>query len=144
MKRFAVAAVLVVLAAAAAFGAAQDFGAFIVDVPDGWTPSVNGTTGIISKADNSGNISITIDATQGYSLKDLADAFRAEFAKSFASVGELEGPNDGDYEWEMTTTNGVESHALISGDDNQYMLIVVTGEVSQEEVGAMLATLQVK
>ena len=48
MKRLAVAVIAVVLSAAVAFGAAQDFGAFVIDVPDGWTASVDGTTGIIS------------------------------------------------------------------------------------------------
>ena len=143
MKRLAVAVIAVVLSAAVAFGAAQDFGAFVIDVPDGWTASVDGTTGIISKADNSGNMSITVDSTDGMSAKDLADAFRAEFAKSFTSVGELEGPNDGDYEWDMTN-NGVESHALVSVHESQFMLIVVTGAVTQDEAGAMLSTLQVK
>ena len=94
-------------------------------------------------ADNSGNMSITVDSTDGMSAKDLADAFRAEFAKSFTSVGELEGPNDGDYEWDMTN-NGVESHALVSVHESQFMLIVVTGAVTQDEAGAMLSTLQVK
>ena len=143
MKRLAMAVIAVVLSAAVAFGAAQDFGAFVIDVPDGWTASVNGPTGIISKADNTGNMSITVADTEGNSIEDLANAFRAEFATSFASIGDAE-ESDGDYEWDMTTANGVESHALISVHENQYMLIVVTGAVTQDEVGAMLSTLQVK
>ena len=136
--------VAVALSSAAAFAAPQDFGAFAVDVPAGWTAEQDGTTGILSKADNSGNISITIDSSDGASVKELAEAFRAEFAKSFASVGALEGPNDGDYEWEMKTADGVVSHALVSGTGDQFMLIVATGAISEEEVGAVISTLQIK
>lgn len=138
MKRAALAVMAVVLFVSAAF--AQNFGAFSVEIPDGWNASQNGPTAIISKPDNSGNVSITVAETQGFSLKDLAEAFRAEFSKSFASVGEAE-ESDGDYEWEMTTQNGVESHALISGAEGQYMLIVVTGAVNEDEVAAIMGAI---
>lgn len=138
MKRLALAVMAVVLFAALAF--AENFGAFSVDVPDGWNASQNGPTAILAKPDNSGSVSITVAETQGYALKDLAEAFRAEFAKSFASVGAAE-ESDGDYEWEMETKNGVESHALISGADGQYMLIVVTGEVDEDEVAAIMGAI---
>ena len=138
MKRFTLAVMAVVLFASFAF--AQNFGAFSVDVPDGWNAGQNGPTAILSKPDNSGNISITVADSEGIALKDLADAFRAEFAKSFASVGEAE-ELDGDYEWEMTTANGVESHALISGADGKYLLIVVTGEVNEDEVAAVMGAI---
>ena len=138
MKRLALAVMAVVLFATFAF--AQNFGAFSVDVPNGWNAEQNGPTAILSKPDNSGNVSITVADSEGASVKDLADAFRAEFAKSFASVGEAE-ENDGDYEWEMTTSNGVESHALISGAEGQYMLIVVTGAVDEDEVAGIMGSI---
>ena len=87
MKRsLALAAVLVLAVSAVAFGAVQDFGKFTVDVASGWTASQNGPTAIITKNDNTAQLSITVDAAQGNSAKDLAAAFVENFKGSFAKV----------------------------------------------------------
>ena len=65
MKRLVLAVLAVVLSAAMAFGAVQDFGAFTLDIPAGWTASAEGSMALVSKADNSGNFSLTIDDAQG-------------------------------------------------------------------------------
>ncbi|MBQ7221684.1 MAG: hypothetical protein IJS28_11980 [Synergistaceae bacterium] len=143
MKRLAVAAVLAVLSAAMAFGAVQDFGKFTLDVPEGWTASSEGSMALISKPDNTGNFSVTIDDSEGASIKDLAEAFRQEFTKSFEKVGPVEDAGDGDVEWAMQL-NGVESHAMLSVDGSQFMLIVATGDVDPEQIGGILATLKLK
>jgi len=144
MKRLLTALTLVAVFAAASFAAVQDFGAFTMDVPDGWTASQQGPTSIFTKNDNTASLSITVAETQGYSLKDLADAFVAEFKKSFASVGTPEGDANG-YSWVMTTNNGAESKAILSGDDSKYALFVVTGgENAPDDISAMMDSLTEK
>ena len=147
MKRLLVALTLVAIFAAASFAAEQDFGKFTVDVADGWTASQNGPTAIITKNDNTASLTITLDATQGYSRGDLAAAFVENFKNGgqFASVGTPEADADGDYSWNMTNKQGVESKALLTGDDEQYCLFVMTGvDAAGDEISAMLGSVKDK
>ena len=76
MGVLAVLAVSAVLAfSVAAFAEVKDFKDFTVDVPDDWTAAQDGTTVSVTANDKSAAISITVDATDGMSLKDLAAAF---------------------------------------------------------------------
>ena len=139
MKGLAAVAVVAVLAATAAFGAVQDFGAFTIDVPAGWTAERDGETVAFTKNDNTASMSITYDTTDGASLKEIADAF----------VDALKGKGlkkDGDgYTFTMTNENGVESKCFIAGDNKNYALIVVTGgENAPDDVAAMMDSLTEK
>ena len=130
MKRALILAVLFSFAASfAAFGAVQDFGAFTLDVPDGWSAQQQGPTAIVTKGDNSAQISVAILDPQGASREDFAKAFVDEFKKTFAEVGTPEADEDGDYSWDMKTEAGAESHAMLGKTDSgKYGLIVITGQ----------------
>ena len=139
MKRLAAAAVVVVISAAMAFGAVQDFGAFTIDVPAGWTAERDGETVAFTKNDNTASMSITYDTTDGASIKEIADAFvEALNGKGLAKDGE-------GYTFTMTNANGVESKCFLTGDDKNYALIVVTGgENAADDVAAMMDSLTEK
>lgn len=139
MKRIIIAAVLTAIFASLAFGAVQDFGKFTMDVPAGWTATPDGETIGFVKNDNSASMSITVDSTEGASLKEIADAF----------VQALNGKDlkkDGDgYSFGMTNANGVDSKCFLDGDDKNYALIVVTGiENAADEISAMMDSLTEK
>ena len=139
MKRLAAAAVVAVLAATAAFGAVQDFGAFTIDVPAGWTAERDGETVVFMKNDNTASMSITYDTTDGASLKDIAD----EYVEALKGKG-LTKEGDG-YKFTMTNANGVESKCYIAGDEKNYALFVVTGgENAPDDVAAMMDSLEEK
>ena len=139
MKRLVLAAVLALALTTAAFAGVQDFGNFTVDVPAGWTAEQDGETVGIVKNDNTASMSITVDATEGATIKELADAF----------VDALNGRNlkadGGNYTFEMTNANGVDSKAFLSGEGGKYALIVVTGlENAPDEISAIINSLQEK
>ena len=145
MKRLLTVTAIIALFASAAFAATQDFGKFTVDVADGWTASQQGPTAVIVKNDNTASLSITLDATGGASRADLANAFVEEFKKSFTSVSAPEADADGDYTFTMVNGNGIESKALLTGDDEQYCLFVMTGvDAAGDEISAMLGSVQDK
>ncbi|MBQ9420055.1 MAG: hypothetical protein IJU31_06760 [Synergistaceae bacterium] len=121
MKRLFVAFALVALFAVAAFAGVQDFGKFTVDVPEGWTASQDGETVAFLKNDNTASASVTVAETEGASLKELADAFVE------ALGGKNLQPVDGTFTFEFTNENGVVSKAVLSGDDKNYALFVMTG-----------------
>ena len=139
MKKLFLALTLVAVFAAASFAGVQDFGKFTIDVPEGWTATQDGETVGIVKNDNSAALSISVDSTEGASLKEIAD----EFVKA------LNGRNltftDGTYQFEMTNANGVDSKAVLSGDDSNYALFVITGaENAPDEITKMLDSVKEK
>lgn len=144
MKRSLVlAAVLVVVLTAAAFG--QDFGKFTMNIAEGWTGSQNGPTAIATKNDNTASFTVTVAAMEGATKAQLAEAFAAEFKKSFAEVGTPEADKDGDYSWDMKTANGVESHALLSSDGGDYVLMVMTNvAAAPDDFTAMIGSIEKK
>ncbi len=144
MKRLLIALTLVAVFATASFSAVKDFGAFTVDVPDGWTASQEGPTAIIVKNDNTASLTITVDSTQGNSLGDLAAAFVETFKNGgqFKSVSSPEKDSDGDYSFTMVNNQDVESKALLSEDSGKYILLVMTGE--DEGISAMLGSIKEK
>ena len=123
MKRSAVLSVMaVLLTAACAFGAVQDFGKFTLDIPEGWSASQDGETVAVTKADNSAAMSITFDSAEGASLEELAAAFAKEL-----SASDPKPTGDGDYTFSFNQ-NGVESKCLLSGGEGMYILVVMTGD----------------
>ena len=139
MKRLFTAAALVALFAAAAFAGVQDFGKFTVDVPEGWTATADGETVGIVKNDNTASASITVSETEGSSLKEIADAFvQALGGKNLAA-------DNGAYTFEFTNQNGVDSKAVLSGDDKNYALIIMTGvENAPDDFGKIINSLTEK
>lgn len=144
MKRsLALVAVLVLVLTAAAFG--QDFGKFTMNIAEGWTGSQNGYTAIASKNDNTASLTVTIAPAEGATKAQLAEAFVSEFRKSFAEVGTPEADKDGDYSWDMKTANGVESHAMLSSDGGDYVLLVMTNVVAApDDFTAMIGSIKKK
>ena len=140
MKRLsALAAVLALVLASAAFAGVQDFGSFTVDVPAGWTATQDGETVGIVKNDNTASISISVDSTDGASAKELADAF----------VEALKGKNlkqdSGAYTFSFDNGNGVNSEAILMAEGGKYALFVVTGkENAPAEVSAIVNSLTEK
>ena len=143
MKRFAVVLALVFAFAISAFAA--DFGAFTADVPAGWTAEQNGPTGIFTKGDNSASITITVAETGGATVQQLAEAFAAEFANNgFTNITTPEKDSDGDYSFDMKNPNGIESHALVSVNEDKYMLVTATGEGLEDDLVSILGSLAMK
>ena len=146
MKRsLALAAVLVVVLSAAAFAGVQEFAKFTINVADGWTAVDNQGTAVITKNDNSAQLTISVADAGGATKAQLAEAFVAEFKKTFAEVGTPVADEDGDYSWEMKTTNGAVSEAYLSADGSDFMLFVVTNrQAAPDDISAMLGSIKDK
>ena len=138
-KTFAVFALLaIVFSAGAAFGFVQKFDKFSVDVPEGWTANQDGPTVLLIKMDNTASMSITVADTEGMNRKALAEAFVKEL-----NGKNLERDSDGDYSFEMVNENGVTSHCLLTGDDEEYCLFVMTGiENARDDMSAILGSVK--
>ena len=144
MKRTIMLAAFVAVAiTAAAF--AQDFGAFTMDVPAGWSASVEGPTGIAIKDDKSASLSVTIMPAEGNTAKTFAEAFAEEFKGSFATVTTPEADSDGSYSWTMTSAEGITSNAMLGVEDDKCKLVVITGlDAAGGEIADMLQSIKEK
>ena len=139
MKRLSIALLITALFAAASFAAVQDFGAFTVDVPEGWTATQDGETVGIVKNDNSAAVSISYDSTDGASAQELAEAF-----VSALNGRDLQGGNNA-FTFAMTNASGVESTCYLYTENEKYALVVVTGkENAPDEVDAIVGSLKDK
>ena len=148
MKRsLALAAVLAVVLSAAAFAGVQEFGKFSINVADGWTAVDNQGTAVITKNDNTAQLTISVADAQGMTKAQLAEAFVAEFKKSGA-YSEITAPvadSDGDYSWDMKTQAGAESHAMLSAEDGDFMLFVMTNvQNAPDDFTAMIGSIKQK
>ncbi len=141
MKRFVLSLALVFAFSFAAFAGVQDFGAYTVDVPEGWTAEQDGSTVNILKNDNSALLSITYDDAEGMSAADLAKAFSEQFG---GSAPAKDGEN---YTFEFKNANGVASTGIVAVDSGsgKFVLFVITGaENAPEEISGMIGSLQDK
>ena len=140
MKRFALAALVVALTAVCAFGAVQDFGKFTLDIPTGWTATQDGSTVGIVKDDNTASMSITIDSTEGAALKDIAE----ELSKELSGT-KPEADSDGNYSFDFMNQNDVNSHCIITAEEGEYALLVLTGsENAPDDMTAILGSFKMK
>ena len=140
MKRFALAALVVALTAVCAFGAVQDFGKFTLDIPAGWTATQDGSTVGIVKDDNTASMSITIDSTEGAALKDIAE----ELSKELSGT-KPEADSDGNYSFDFMNQNDVNSHCIITAEEGEYALLVLTGsENAPDDMTAILGSFKMK
>jgi len=146
MKRLlALSAVFALAMASAAFAGVQDFGKFTVDVPQGWTGTTQQGTAVITKNDNSAQLTISIEDAGGATKKELAEAFVAEFKKSFTEVSEPVADADGDYSWDMKTAAGADSHAMLSIEGKDFVLLVITNpQAAPAELSSMLGSIKQK
>lgn len=146
MKRLlTLAALLALLVSSAAFAGVQDFGKLTVDVAQGWTGTVQDGTVVITKNDNTSQLTISIADAGGATKAQLAEAFAAEFSKSFVSVSKPEADKDGDYSWDMKTANGADSHAILTVEGSEFVLLVITNPTAApSDLSAMLDSIKQK
>ncbi len=139
MKKLSLALVFALLISVSAFAGVQEFGSLVIDVPAGWTATQDGTTVGIVKNDSSASMSVTLETNEGVSIHDLATAYAKEL--NGTEPTQIKGGTfDGDW-----TFNFGNSEALISGDDKNYILIVVTGaDNAASELTAMMDSIAIK
>ncbi|MBR1438380.1 MAG: hypothetical protein IJ697_00320 [Synergistaceae bacterium] len=136
MKRLTLFLMLMMIPAMA-YADIEEFRYFSLNVPEGWTAVESGDVVSVSADDKSGSLSITAGSPKGKSIAELAVSFSNEL-KGTKPVSD----DEGNYTFELN--NGI-SQAMITGDEDFYMLIIGTGFVSNgETLGEILGSLEMK
>ena len=129
--------ILMFMISGKAFADIEDFKYFSLDVPEGWTADESGDVVSVIADDRSGSLSITAGNPKGISIAGLAFSFSHE-------LNGTDPVSDDEGNYTFGFNNGI-SHAMITGDDDFYMLIVATGFISNAEtLGEILNSLEMK
>ena len=137
MRRVTACVMMLMLWSSWAFADIQEFRYFSLDVPEGWTAEESDSVVTVYANDKTGSLVITTGEPGGASLEEIAGAFCDELGG-----GVPVSDDEGNYTFEFN--NGI-SQAMVTGDEEFYMLIVGTGFVSNAEtLGEILASLEMK
>lgn len=129
-------AVLVLVMCSCACARVQKFGHFTVDVPSGWTGELQGSTLVVKSNTVNASMAVAFNETGGASLADIAERLYIQMEGS-----DLQQDEDGDYVFTFTNLAGGESYAMITGDEDYYLVLSLTGydnEDVQEELEAIM------
>ncbi len=112
------------------------FGHFSVDVPSGWTGELQGQTLIVKSERVNASVAVAFAETGGASLTEIVERLYTQMD------GEgLEKDSDGDYTFTFTNLAGGQSFAIITGEDDYYLVLSITGydvEEVQADIEAIL------
>ena len=127
---------VVMLVASCAYAELQDFENFSLEIPEGWTAIEDGAVVSVSANDGSASLTITTDRPGDMSIEELASEIARE-------VGGTLPEKDSDDNYSFTFDDG-KSLAVITGDEDFYMLIVGTDIEDNGQVGEILDSLEMK
>ena len=129
--------IMAMLITSCAYADVHEFKYFSLDVPEGWTSEETGAVVQVKADDDSGSLVIMTDIPEVKSLADIATNFALEFGGSIPEKDE-----DGNYTFEF---NNGRSQAIVTGDEEFYMIIVGNGiENNGDVLGAILESLEMK
>ena len=125
--------------ASCAYSEIMEFENFYVDVPEDWSVNENKNENSIEiTADNkTGSLSIISGSTNGKSISQIANEYSQ---KMYGTQPEF----DNDERYTFNFNNGI-SQAVITGDEDFYMLVIGTGiEANSEIMQGILESLEMK
>ena len=70
-----------------------------------------------------------------------------EFKKSgaYTEISKPEADKDGDFSWDMKTTAGAESHAMLSVENGEFILLVMTNvQAAADDFSNMIGSIKQK
>lgn len=121
--------------------AAQDFGTFSMDVPEGWIASVGeGGAAAVIAPKNEAAVTIAAEKLEGLSPEEGVKIFARELGGS-----EPQKTSDGEYAFTFLR-NGVTNRAIFRVRKERFILITITDEAGkhQQTIEAMLKSLAEK
>ena len=137
MMKCALLCVSLLLIGSCSYADVEEFRYFSLNIPEGWTANESGDVVNVTADDKSGSLMITAGNPNGESVRNLAVRFSREMRGT-----EPVSDDEGDYTFELN--NGI-SQAMITGDEDFYMLIIASGFVrNAETLGEILDSLEMK
>lgn len=108
--------------ATASFANVQSFKHFSVDVPQGWEAAEDGEVVSMLAPGHAAAVSIAVDSAEGMTTENLAKTMSTQLKGSTPVAVE-----SGGYAFTFKNQSGVESKSTLFVNNNQYVMITVTG-----------------
>ena len=135
MKKLCALILGLVLTAGTACAELQTFGNISLNVADGWAASQIGNTLVLMKGDLSSSLTVSQGETGDRAISDLAHEFALKFNGTMPKKNDTVG-------YEFTFRDGA-SHAVFSGDNGAYVLIVMTNiKNAPDDFTSMLSSMK--
>lgn len=128
---------LVLSMATAALANVQSFKHFSIDVPQGWEAAEDGEVVSILAPGHTAAVSIAVDSAEGMTTENLAKAMSTQLKGSTPVAADAGG-----YAFTFKNQSGVESKSTLFVNNNQYVMITVTG--SHPDVPKILQSIKDK
>ena len=100
----------------------QKFEHFSVNVPTGWSAELQGQTLLVKSKRMNASVAVAFAETGGASLSDIAERLYTQMEGE-----DIERDSDGDYTFTFTNLAGGRSFAIITGTEEYYLVLSVTG-----------------
>ena len=122
-----------------AFAEIQKFDHFSVDVPEGWDANLQDSTLVVKSRNVDASITVAFNQMGDAELSDIAERLYIQMDGT-----DLEEDEDGDYIFNFRNPAGSDSVALITGEENYYLVLSITGfneESVQKDIEKILDTI---
>jgi len=119
------------------FANTQSFKHFSVDVPQGWEAAEDGEVVSILAPGHVAAISVAVDSAEGMTTENLAKTMATQLKGSTPVAVDAGG-----YAFTFKSQNGVDSKSTLFVNNNQYVMITVTG--SHPDVPKILQSIKDK
>ena len=122
MKKIFCSLILILIFSSAAIASVKAFGNFRAEVPEGWEGELQGSTLVIKHKTKKASIAIAFNQMGGADLTDIVERLYIQM-----DGRDLEQDEDGDYNFVFVNASGVDSIALITGNEGYYLVISMSG-----------------
>ncbi|MBQ7152108.1 MAG: hypothetical protein IJR94_07650 [Synergistaceae bacterium] len=122
LKNFCWALIIFLATAQASWSMLHTFGPFKAEIPLGWTGELQGSTLVIKSKEADASVTVASNTMGQVSLGEIAEVLCLQ-----VDGRDLEQDDDGDYTFNFIDSSGEESIALVTGDEEFYLVVAMTG-----------------
>ena len=122
MKKFLCSLILIFIFASVAAASVKTFGNFRAEVPEGWEGELQSSTLVLKHKTKKASVAIAFNQMGEADLTDIVERLYIQM-----DGRDLEQDEDGDYNFAFVNAAGVESIALITGNEGYYLVISMSG-----------------
>ena len=137
--KFVLCVLILIFGISSACANVQTFDHFSVDVPVGWDADLQDSTLIIKSRSTDASITVAFNQMDNEDFTDIVERLYLQMDGT-----DLEQDEDGDYSFNFRNLAGVDSVALITGAEEYYLVLSITGfddESVQKDLEQILDTI---
>ncbi|MBQ6772814.1 MAG: hypothetical protein IJP48_02005 [Synergistaceae bacterium] len=109
--------------------ASESLAGFKVTLPSSWIRQDSGSTMVIKSLNTNASIAAAINSMGGADFTEIVERLYIQMQGT-----DLEQDEDGDYSFSFVDNSGAEGFVIITGEDDYYLVISVSGFQDDEKI----------